>query len=463
MSSAPRPRPCAAGALENGNRAEQIAIVDSLEPIAARLAAFAGAVFIKGSRRTSLEALAGAGSGGPMLSYFARYAAYFGPLRVLKYITVRAGLAAGTAALIGFIIGPWLIGRLRRLKFGQHYDDDRTGDLAQRFDKKNTPTMGGLLIFICVFVSSVLWAAPNVWVVVALFVFAALTAAGFRDDYLKVVRKSRDGISSGEKILWQTLTTIVALAILLWHPASAAKIRELWVPFVKHPVIASLPIAALFVLIYLWLVGFSNAINLTDGLDGLAVGCTITVAMVYGIMAYAAGNHHIADYLLISYVRGTGELTVVCGALVGAGLAFLWFNSHPAEVFMGDTGSLALGGLIGMIAFMVQQPLTLIIVGGVFVWEAASVILQVVYFKVTRAAHGDRPPILPDGTGPPPFPEARLAGDQGRVALLDPLRHFCPGRPGHVETALTRPPCRSPFPDSSSRAWPVPSPSWAAA
>ena len=181
---------------------------------------------------------------------------------------------------------------------------------------------------------------------------------------------------------------MAALAILLHHPASSEKIRELWIPFVKHPLIASLPIVALFVFVYLWLVGFSNAINLTDGLDGLAIGCTITVALVYGIMAYAAGNAKIADYLLISFVPGTGELAVVCGSIVGAGLAFLWYNSHPAEVFMGDTGSLALGGLLGIIAFMVQQPLTLIIVGGVFVWEAASVILQVGFFKLTRHRYG---------------------------------------------------------------------------
>jgi phospho-N-acetylmuramoyl-pentapeptide-transferase len=244
-----------------------------------------------------------------------------------------------------------------------------------------------LLIFGCVFLSSVLWATPNVWVVTALFVYAALTAVGFRDDYLKVVHKNRDGISSREKIFWQTLITVVALAVLLWHPTSAGKIRELWVPFIKHPVLVFsgiLGLPALFIFIYLWLVGFSNAINLTDGLDGLAIGCTISVALVYGIMAYAAGNILISDYLLISYVPGTGELTVLCGALVGAGVAFLWYNSHPAEVFMGDTGSLALGGLIGIIAFMVQQPLTLIIVGGVFVWEAASVIIQVGYFKYTK-------------------------------------------------------------------------------
>lgn len=324
-----------------------------------------------------------------MLSWLAEFDGTFGPLRVLRYITVRTLLAAGTAALIGFIIGPWLIARLRRLKFGQHYDDDRTGDLAHRFDKKNTPTMGGLLIFASVFLSSLLWAAPNVWVFVALFVYCALTAVGFRDDYLKVVRKSRDGISSGEKILWQTLTTVIALVFLCLHPASAEKIRELWVPFLKHPVVASLPIAALFILVYFWIVGFSNAINLTDGLDGLAIGCTITVALVYGIMAYASGNVRMADYLLISYVPGTGELAVICGALVGAGIAFLWYNSYPAEVFMGDTGSLALGGLIGVIAFMVHQPLTLVIVGGVFVWEALSVIIQVTYFKATRSRYGE--------------------------------------------------------------------------
>ncbi len=324
-----------------------------------------------------------------MLSFLAALDRHFGPFRVLHYITVRTLLAAGTAALIGFLVGPWLISRMRRLNFGQHYDDDRTGDLARAFDKKQTPTMGGLILFVAVLASSLLWAAPNIWVEVSLFVYTALTAVGFRDDYLKVVRKSRHGISSGAKIFWQTVITALALAALLMHPTSATKIRELWVPFVKYPLVASMPIAALAVFVYLWIVGFSNAINLTDGLDGLAIGCTITVALTFGIMAYAAGNVKIADYLLISFVPGTGELTVVCGALVGAGLAFLWYNSHPAELFMGDTGSLALGGLLGIIAFMVQQPLTLIIIGGVFVWEAASVVIQVGYFKATRRIDGE--------------------------------------------------------------------------
>ncbi len=324
-----------------------------------------------------------------MLSYLADYEHIFGPLRVLRYLTLRTLGAAVTATLVGFVIGPWLIARLRRLKFGQLYDDDRTGELATKFDKKNTPTMGGLLIFASVFVSTLLWAVPNIWVLVALFVYAALTAVGFRDDYLKVVRKSRDGISSREKMFWQTTITVLALAALVWHPASADKIREIWVPFLKTPLFIGVPVLVIFVLMFFWVVGFSNAINLTDGLDGLAIGCTITVALVYGLMAYAAGNARIADYLLIGYVPGTGELAVICGALVGAGMAFLWYNSHPAEVFMGDTGSLALGGVIGVIAFMVQQPLTLVIVGGVFVMEAVSVIIQVGFFKYTRRRFGE--------------------------------------------------------------------------
>jgi phospho-N-acetylmuramoyl-pentapeptide-transferase len=327
-----------------------------------------------------------------MLYYLAEYEEIFGPLRVLRYLTLRTLLAAGTATVVGFIIGPWLIRHLRRLKFGQHYDDDRTGELGQRFDKKNTPTMGGLLIFFSVAISTLLWAEPNIYVMTALFVYAALTAIGFRDDYLKVVKKNRHGISSTEKMAWQTVITLLALAALVWHPLSSEKIRELWVPFVKDPVLTFVGAAGvfgLFVMMFFWVVGFSNAINLTDGLDGLAIGCTITVALVYGIMAYAAGNARISEYLLIGYVPGTGDLTVICGALVGAGMAFLWYNSHPAEVFMGDTGSLALGGLLGVIAFMVQQPLTLIIVGGVFVVEALSVIIQVSYFKTTRRRYGE--------------------------------------------------------------------------
>ncbi len=325
-----------------------------------------------------------------MLSWLGQYDEYFGPLRLFKSHTVRTVLATLTALFIGFAIGPRLIKKFRELKFGHGYIDDRTGALgATYFDKKHTPTMGGLIIFLSVFLSSVLWAEPNVWVVVSLFVYAALTVPGWRDDYLKVVHKNRNGISSWEKIGWQSLATLVALGALLWHPESAQKIRELWVPFYKHAIIDMMPWWLLLILIYLWVVGFSNAINFTDGLDGLAVGSMIPVALVIGIMAYLADHSIIAEFLLISHVPGTGELTVICGALVGGCMAFLWFNSHPAEVFMGDTGSLALGGLIGIMAFMIHQPLTLVLVGGVFVMELLSVVIQIGWFKITKRRYGE--------------------------------------------------------------------------
>ena len=325
-----------------------------------------------------------------MLSYLADYADHFGPLRLLRYITVRTALAALTSLILGFALGPMMIRKFKELKFGHGYIDDRTGALgASYFDKKNTPTMGGLIIFISVFLGAALWAAPNVWVFTSLFVYAALTVPGFRDDYLKVVHKNRNGIPSWEKLGWQSLATFGALAFLLWHPDSATKIHEFWVPFVKRAVIEHMPWWLLLTLIYLWIVGFSNAINLTDGLDGLAVGCTITVALVMGVMAYVADHVFLSEYLLTSHVPKTGELTVVCGALIGGCMAFLWYNSHPAEVFMGDTGSLALGGLLGVMAFMIHQPLTLVIAGGVFMMEMLSVVTQVGWFKYTKRRYGE--------------------------------------------------------------------------
>jgi phospho-N-acetylmuramoyl-pentapeptide-transferase len=324
-----------------------------------------------------------------MLSYFSTFSEYFGPLRMLGYITVRTMLAAVLAFVIGMVIAPRLIARFRALKFGQNYQDDRVGEMAGRFDKKNTPPMGGLIIFIAVFVSTLVCGELNVWVRVSLFVYTVLTVAGWRDDYFKVSRQNRDGISSWEKILWQSLAAFVALGWLAADPLSKDKIRELWVPFMKTATISNMSWVLLLVLVYLWIVGFSNAINLTDGLDGLAGGCTITVVLVFGIMAYLADNIVATKYLGISHVPGTGELAVLCGALIGGCLAFLWYNAHPAEVFMGDTGSLALGGLIGVMAFMIHQPFTLVIVGGVFVVEALSVILQVSWFKYTRRRYGE--------------------------------------------------------------------------
>jgi phospho-N-acetylmuramoyl-pentapeptide-transferase len=318
-----------------------------------------------------------------MLSYLADFEHLWGPLRLFRYITFRGLFAAGTSLVIGFILGPWLIAKLKELSMAQAFrDKSQVGQLAElHAGKKNTPTMGGLLIYTSVTVSTLLWARPNVFIMVALLVYTALTALGFADDYLKVSKKNSKGVSSRQKLVWQSLTAMTALTILLLVESSGAKMQEFWVPFFKEPVMASAPLWFLFPFFFLILIGSSNAINLTDGVDGLAIGCTISVALVYAIMAYATGNVIIAEYLFISFVPGTGELAIICGCLVGGGLAFLWYNAHPAEVFMGDTGSLALGGLVGVIAFMVHQPLTLIIVGGIFVMEAMSVIIQVASFK----------------------------------------------------------------------------------
>jgi len=319
-----------------------------------------------------------------MLSWLAEFQDYFGPLRLFRYLTLRMVLAAATALFVGFLVAPPLFRRLQALKMNQSLRTAKeVGKLADLHSgKKNTPTMGGLQIYAAVTVATILWAAPNPYVLVALLVYTALTAMGFADDYLKVSKKNSAGLSSRWKFAGQGLLSFLALGILFSNPETRAEMSELWIPFLKFPILETMPIALALVLFFLVLAGSSNAINLTDGIDGLAIGCTVTVALVYGIMAYAAGNVIISDYLFIGYVAGAGELAVICAALVGASLAFLWYNSYPATVFMGDTGSLALGGLIGTMAFMVQQPFTLVIVGGIFVMEALSVILQVGSFKL---------------------------------------------------------------------------------
>lgn len=325
-----------------------------------------------------------------MLSQLSELSDWFGPLRLLSYISVRALAAATTAFGIGIIVAPRLIARFRAIRLAHGYIDSRTGHLGPEYQlKKDTPTMGGLIIFVAILGATMLWAIANVWVVTTLLVYTALTIPGWRDDYFKVANRDKQGISLWEKIAWQSLTTAAALAYLTWHPESRNEIRELWLPFVKVAIVPVMSSWMLFALGYLWVVGFSNAINLTDGLDGLAAGCTLSVGLVLALMAYVAGNIHHAQYLLIGYVPGVGELTVVCGALIGACMAFLWFNGHPAEIFMGDTGSLALGGLIGVIAIMIHQPVTLVIVGGVFVLEALSVILQVGWFRYSRFRFGE--------------------------------------------------------------------------
>ncbi|MCH6256658.1 phospho-N-acetylmuramoyl-pentapeptide-transferase [Puniceicoccaceae bacterium K14] len=318
-----------------------------------------------------------------MLSYLAEYEYIFGPLRLLRSVTLRTVMGGGTALLIGYLLGPWMIAKLRALSFEQSFrSKEEVGKLADLHSgKKNTPTMGGLLICLSIVGATLLWAKLNIWVTVSMFVYLSLTVLGFWDDYSKVSKRNSKGVSSRFKLIWQSVTTVITILVLVNSPASSQFVGELWVPFFKNVVIEQMPIWLLFGFLFLVLVGSSNAINLTDGVDGLAIGCSISVAMVYAIMAYATGHKVIADYLLISYIPGVEELTIICAAMVGAGLAFLWFNSHPASVFMGDTGSLALGGLIGIIAFMTHQPLTLIIVGGIFVMEAMSVIIQVGSFK----------------------------------------------------------------------------------
>ena len=336
-----------------------------------------------------------------MLSWLQFGEDFWGPLRLFQYISVRALGAGITALVLGFWIGPSLIRLLQKIGARQAFrDKEEVGELAElHMDKTHTPTMGGMLIFISVFFSVILWAEPNVYVCTALVTYMLLTGVGFADDFLKVSKKNSKGLAGRYKLLGQLGATGVALFLLLgpWASmlngagqeslGSAHKMREFWVPFISYPDSSSIPILSLGALSLLYLVtltGTSNAINLTDGLDGLAIGCTVTVALTYAIMAYASGNFLIAEYLKISWVPGTGELAIVCIALLGGSLAFLWYNAHPAEVFMGDTGSLAIGGLIGIIALMIHQPLTLILVGGIFVMEATSVILQVASFKMRR-------------------------------------------------------------------------------
>jgi phospho-N-acetylmuramoyl-pentapeptide-transferase len=321
-----------------------------------------------------------------MLTWLAQYQDVWGPLRLFEYLTFRAVGAAGTALVLGWLIGPWLIRTLRSNEMKQVFrTKEEVRELADlHAGKKNTPTMGGFLIYLSVLLSTLLWAKPNVWVMTTLGVYTALTLLGFSDDYLKISKKNSKGLAGRYKLIVQALVVTATLAVLMNHPDSAEKVREIWLPFVKDPILENASIWVLFPFLFLVLAGSSNAINLTDGLDGLAIGCTICAALAYALMAYAAGNALVSGYLLISFVPGTGELSVICATMVGAGLAFLWFNAHPAEIFMGDTGSLALGGLIGMIAFLVHQPFTLVIVGGIFVIEALSVFIQVGSFKLRK-------------------------------------------------------------------------------
>ncbi|MBA2242188.1 MAG: phospho-N-acetylmuramoyl-pentapeptide-transferase [Chthoniobacterales bacterium] len=320
-----------------------------------------------------------------MMYYLHLMSDRFGGLNVFTYVTFRAVAAAITAFTISLICGNFIIRKLISLKVGQPI---RTAAEVHRLaelhgGKKGVPTMGGVLIIGAVFIASVLWARPdNRFVWLALFAMTVLGALGFADDYLKVTKKKSEGINGRVKLVIQLAVAAVATAVFLTSPLLQVQARSLYVPFFKAPIIANMGVFT-FVFFAIVIAGASNAVNLTDGLDGLATGCTITVAFTYALLTYAAGNFRIAEYLQVPFYQFTGELTVVCAALVGAGLGFLWFNCYPAKVFMGDTGSLAIGGLIGIVAICCKQELLLTVVGGVFVIEAASVILQVLSFKTT--------------------------------------------------------------------------------
>ena len=304
---------------------------------------------------------------------------------VFFYVTFRAVAAAVTAFAISLIFGNFVIRKLISLKVGQPI---RTAEEVRHLaelhgGKKGTPTMGGVLVIGSVVISSILWARPdNRFVWLALFAMVYLGGLGFADDYLKVTRKKSDGISGRKKLLFQMILAGIVTAVFLSSPLIEVQARSLYLPFFKNPVIENMGWMTLL-FFALVIVGSSNAVNLTDGLDGLAIGCTVTVAFTYALISYAAGNFKIAEYLQVPFYPFTGELTVVCSSLVGAGLGFLWFNCHPAKVFMGDTGSLAIGGLVGVVAICCKQELLLAVVGGVFVMEAVSVILQVLSFKLT--------------------------------------------------------------------------------
>ncbi len=321
-----------------------------------------------------------------MLCYLLELDNWFPAMRVFQYITVRALAGAATAFCIMLFTGPRLIAFLRRICTGEsaRYCADAPAIESLREKKKTTPTMGGLLIIVAISISTLLWSRLDnwlVWLVLATLCF--MGAVGFADDYVKVVRRKPKGLSAGRKLLLETAWVAVVAAVMWSLPDMRAGLQQLMVPFMKTPLLQDMGPALSFLVMAAVVVGASNAVNLTDGLDGLAIGCTSTVAFAYLVMAYAAGHAVFAKYLLIPLVPGAGELAVFCGCIMGAALGFLWFNCHPAEVFMGDTGSLALGGAIGMVAVLIKQEISLIFVGGVFVMEALSVILQVASFKLT--------------------------------------------------------------------------------
>ena len=319
---------------------------------------------------------------------------FFRPFRIFRYLTVRTAFASLTALLIALFIGPWVIQKLREFQIGQYVREDGP---QSHLKKTGTPTMGGILIVIAILLPTILWSDPaNLFVWVAVFATLAFGAIGFADDYIKVVKRRSLGLTARAKLLWQSVAgASVAVALVMLQQFRVFSTR-LTVPFLKqwrpdlqwHAWPASLPYLALmaFVPFVVWVIVFlmatTNSVNLTDGLDGLAIGCTIIAAGALTVLTYVSGNVVFADYLELQHMPRVAEVTVFCGSMVGASIGFLWYNAHPAEIFMGDVGSLALGGAIGTVAIIIRQELLLPFIGGIFVLETLSVILQVGSFKL---------------------------------------------------------------------------------
>ncbi|HET7795797.1 MAG TPA: phospho-N-acetylmuramoyl-pentapeptide-transferase [Rhizobacter sp.] len=340
------------------------------------------------------------------------YPDQLGFLRVFQYLTFRAVLAAMTALLIGLAFGPWVIRRLTELKIGQPI---REYGVQEHIAKSGTPTMGGVLILIAIGISTLLWFDwSNRFVWIVMIVTMGFGAIGWVDDWRKVVKKDPEGMRSREKYFWQSLIGLVAALYLAFSVSETSNLRvlelfirwvqsgfsndlppkaDLMIPFVKT-ISYPLGVFGFIILTYLVIVGASNAVNLTDGLDGLAIMPVVMVGSALGVFAYVVGSSVYSKYLIFPYIPGAGELLIFCAAMAGAGLAFLWFNAHPAQVFMGDVGALSLGGALGTIAVITRQEIVLSIMGGIFVVEALSVMLQVSWFKYTKKKFGSGRRIL---------------------------------------------------------------------
>ena len=336
----------------------------------------------------------------------------FGFFRVFQYITFRAVMGAMTALLIGLVAGPFVIRKLTSLKIGQPI---RAYGIQEHLSKSGTPTMGGVLILLGIFVSTLLWAdLTNRFIWIVLIVTLGFGAIGWVDDWRKVVDKNPEGMRSREKYFWQSVIGLVAAIYLVFSISENSNYRvfELFITWVQSGFDVSLPpkaglllpffkeisyplgVLGFVILTYLVIVGSSNAVNLTDGLDGLAIMTVVMVGSALGVFAYVTGSAVYSKYLLLPHIPGSGELMVFCAAMAGAGLAFLWFNTFPAQVFMGDVGALALGGALGTITVIVRQEIVLAIMGGIFVVEALSVMIQVSYFKYTKRKYGEGRRIL---------------------------------------------------------------------